>query len=297
MGYKFQKYSIGGGGSGVGEYINMECYWRYADAADSYFTLKELFMRSGASPAITYYVVDALPESPNVSDLTTGNHMHIYFYNDVPYLYGNAGYGNMWLGVTDVLAASGITTTAKGFTSDITKETEEGVYVTYLVVSKENFKGLLDEINAERNNVRNLISRGLVEYEIPDTVDRIGSSAFARCTSLVSIKIPTSVLYIEEQAFSGCLALTSVVIPESVLTIDSDAFTNCNNLASVTLPASLARVGSTVFANDTKLTSFTYNGTKEQWKAISKTDDWDRQTPDYIITCTDGTIAKDGTET
>jgi hypothetical protein len=45
------------------------------------------------------------------------------------------------------------------------------------------------------------------------------------------------------------------------------------------------------------LTSITYTSTVEKWKAIYKENYWDRDTPDYIIYCTDGTIAKDGTVT
>jgi hypothetical protein len=45
------------------------------------------------------------------------------------------------------------------------------------------------------------------------------------------------------------------------------------------------------------LTSITYNGTVSEWSAMSKGTDWDSSTPDYIVYCTDGTVAKDGTIT
>ena len=37
--------------------------------------------------------------------------------------------------------------------------------------------------------------------------------------------------------------------------------------------------------------------TLEQWNAIEKGVDWDLDTADYTIYCTDGQIAKDGTVT
>ena len=114
-----------------GRYYDIECYYKYDTDSSSCMTLEELFISGGANPSVTYYVVDALPENPNVSDLVNANPVHIYILNDIPYVYGDAGSGNVWLGVTDALAGVGVTTTAKGFTSDITAATEVGVYVTY----------------------------------------------------------------------------------------------------------------------------------------------------------------------
>ena len=78
---------------------------------------------------------------------------------------------------------------------------------------------------------------------------------------------------IGDEAFRGCYSLTSIEIPNGVTSIGDDAFYGCDSL-----------------------TSITYNGTVSEWNAISKDEHWD-STADYIVYCTDGTVAKDGTIT
>lgn len=87
----------------------------------------------------------------------------------------------------------------------------------------------------------------------------------------------------------------SIVIPKGVSGISSSAFTAFSNLTTVFLPNTMIHIFGSVFGS--ALTTINYAGTKEEWKAISKGDGWDNGTLDYIIICTDGTIAKDGTET
>lgn len=80
---------------------------------------------------------------------------------------------------------------------------------------------------------------------------------------------------------------------------DGIALTNVTDktIQSIKIPNSVTSIGSAGgFQQCAKLVSIIFNGTKEQWKAITFADYWDNNTPDYIITCTDGTIAKDGTE-
>ena len=62
---------------------------------------------------------------------------------------------------------------------------------------------------------------------IPNSVIRIGQSAFYCCGGLLSIDLPNSLEIIDNNAFAECLNLKSIEIPNSVKQIGSWAFHNC----------------------------------------------------------------------
>ena len=70
-------------------------------------------------------------------------------------------------------------------------------------------------------------------YEIPNSVTKIGNSAFLGCSGLTSVTIPNSVTFIGDDAFSGCIGLTSVTIPNSVTSIGWNAFLGCSGLKNI----------------------------------------------------------------
>lgn len=110
---------------------------------------------------------------------------------------------------------------------------------------------------------------------IPNGVKIIGESAFYNCDRLTSVTIPSSVMFIGHNAFNDCDGLTSVTIPEGVRGIGEDAFANCRSLADVTIPKSVTKIWSGAFLCD--LTTVRYNGTKTEWKRVSK------GTDDYVV--------------
>ncbi|MBQ8544985.1 MAG: leucine-rich repeat domain-containing protein [Alistipes sp.] len=72
-----------------------------------------------------------------------------------------------------------------------------------------------------------LFCKHLTSITIPDSVTKIGKSAFYNCISLASINIPHSVIKIDDFTFYGCTSLTSITIPNSVTEIGEYAFNNC----------------------------------------------------------------------
>ena len=122
----------------------------------------------------------------------------------------------------------------------------------------------------------------------------IGGSAFYGCTGLTSVTIGNSVTSIGSYAFGYCTGLTSITIPDSVTSIGDRAFYDCTGLTSVTIGNSVTSIGSYAFEYCTGLTEIRFNGTISKWQSISKGSDWDYNTRNYKVYCTDGTLNKGG---
>jgi len=85
---------------------------------------------------------------------------------------------------------------------------------------------------------------------IPNTITKIGESAFENNSDLVRVTLPNAITIIPKRAFYGC-ALKTVTIPNSVTTISVEAFKK-NQLTSVTFGNSIAEIGESAF-EDNKL--------------------------------------------
>ena len=81
---------------------------------------------------------------------------------------------------------------------------------------------------------------------LPETVTKIGKSAFSSCDELTRIDLPSGLKTIEERAFSYCRKLNSVEIPDGVTVLPSKVFYECDDL-TVTLPDSVAEIAPDAF--------------------------------------------------
>ena len=126
---------------------------------------------------------------------------------------------------------------------------------------------------------------------IPDSVTNIGSNAFFGCDLITSIVIPNSMASISKDTFAYCHSLTSVTIENGVKTIDAFAFSYCESLASVTIGKSVTSIGNYAFNSCTSLTQIRFEGTVEQWNAISLGACWNDNVPATEIICSDGTVS------
>lgn len=131
--------------------------------------------------------------------------------------------------------------------------------------------------------------KGLNKITIPNSVTHIGDHAFSSC-GLTEITIPDSVTYIGDYAF-GSSELTSVTIGNGVKSIGESTFWECN-LTDVIIPSSVVSICEDAFAYCDKLTNIRFLGTMAQWRVVSKDENWDRDTGNYTIYCTDGEIKK-----
>lgn len=123
-------------------------------------------------------------------------------------------------------------------------------------------------------------------------VEYVSNSAFKDCTSITSISIPDSVYEIDNSAFYGCTSLTNIRLPGNLRTIGNSVFYGCTSLTSISLPGNLRTIENYAFYGCTLLTSINFAGTVEQWENLRKFPEWNENTGDYVIHCTDGDIEK-----
>ena len=65
------------------------------------------------------------------------------------------------------------------------------------------------------------------------------------------------------------------------------AFDHCKSLPSVSIPANVTEIGKWAFEGCTALTEIHYAGTKEQWAAVKKGEDWNEDVSAKSVICTD----------
>ncbi len=87
----------------------------------------------------------------------------------------------------------------------------------------------------------------LSEIVIPETVEKIGDQAFEECENLRKVVIQPGCRHIGRSAFLNCRNLTKVILPDTVTTIEAYAFAGCENLARVQMPRHLEAFGFDVF--------------------------------------------------
>ena len=109
--------------------------------------------------------------------------------------------------------------------------------------------------NAIIETATNTLIVGCKNTTIPNSVTRIGDSAFYGCSGLISVTIPNSVTRIGDSAFYGCSGLSSVIIPNSVKSIQWHTFSRCTSLTSINIPDGVTRIEDRAFYGCTRLTS------------------------------------------
>ena len=137
---------------------------------------------------------------------------------------------------------------------------------------------------------------GLESVTIPASVKGL-EGAFMECSRLKSVSLPEGLTKIDSFAFDHCTSLVYINIPDSVTAIDSYGFHFCKSLKSIELPHGLQSIGTAGFYLCEIMHEIHYDGTIEEWRAISKDGPWDQNTNDLnqLVTrpmkifCTNGT--------
>jgi hypothetical protein len=107
--------------------------------------------------------------------------------------------------------------------------------------------------------------------------------------NIVYDDLVTSINWRGTECMSCASKITEVVLPDSTQCIENSCFDNCPSLASITIPNSVTSIGDFAFAGCTGLNYITYEGTTEQWNAITKGNVWYANIPWYVQ-CSDGQV-------
>ena len=94
-----------------------------------------------------------------------------------------------------------------------------------------------------------------VVFEDNSSLEYIGSSAFAQCSSLNTIEIPESVTEIGNGAFDECYNLESVTFAEGskLEVLSPDVFNSCYKLSKINIPQSVTTISEMAFYNNQSL--------------------------------------------
>ncbi len=110
-------------------------------------------------------------------------------------------------------------------------------------------------------------------YTIPDGVERVGSCAFYKNTTLKKIHLPETLKEIGDMAFFKCENISLVTLPDGLEKIGSDAFSYCHGMKPVMfIPESVKEIGSFAFYSCSNLKEF-YMGAESE-EGINAGDSW-----------------------
>lgn len=168
----------------------------------------------------------------------------------------------------------------------------------------------------------------LESITLGDSVTSIGDRAFYGCSGLKNVVIGSGIETCGANAFDGCGNLnavyytgniagwcsinwgdysnpvwtahnlyinnqlvTNLVIPDCVTYIGGLAFDRCLCLNGITIPKSVKTINRGAFWFCTNLTNIYFEGTKSEWQAISKGENWKNQVPSSCkVHCSDGDL-------
>lgn len=116
------------------------------------------------------------------------------------------------------------------------------------------------------------------------SLKKIGDNAFYGCKSLIHVTL-NGVEEVGSTAFQDCASLMDVDM-NSVKKIGGAAFEGCNQLGEIELPASITEIGVSAFGT---VNTVVYDGTKEQWEALTDGKRVYSGTAEFTVEFSDGT--------
>lgn len=91
------------------------------------------------------------------------------------------------------------------------------------------------------------------EIIIPDNVTEIGDQAFFQALNLKHVRLPAHIKLIEQNCFARCSSLEEIFIPAEVVTIKNSSFTECDALEKVIISEGVTTIEGVAFESDFSL--------------------------------------------
>ena len=89
------------------------------------------------------------------------------------------------------------------------------------------------------------------------------------------------------------MLVTELVIPEAITQIKNNTFEGGSEFVSITISNSKVSIAKNAFDGFSKLTCIIFGGSMVDWKKVTK-EVGGRDTGEFIVECTDGTLNKAG---
>lgn len=93
------------------------------------------------------------------------------------------------------------------------------------------------------------------DYNIPNGVVRISSSAFSEAKNLKYVQLPESVKSIEDYAFNNCSSIEKIKLPEKAMFIGEYAFGGLGGVKEISVPHGVDKISKSAFKNCFELTT------------------------------------------
>ncbi len=93
----------------------------------------------------------------------------------------------------------------------------------------------------------------LEEVNIPESVKRIDSYAFAYNDRLTTVQLPSGLYSLSSGIFKECTALKTISLPEKINSVEDNAFEGCISLTEILFPEGLEKLGRAAFSGCTSL--------------------------------------------
>lgn len=128
------------------------------------------------------------------------------------------------------------------------------------------------------------------EITIPDSVASLGAHVFDGNEGLTAVKLSCNIHTLAEGTFADCWGLKEVILPEGLKRVNLRAFDGCPNIEHVNIPSTMEEILGHSWLWQSCAQYFSYNGSKEDWKDMWATYNYNRLPLSQVVKCHDGNL-------